>query len=135
MNLVKAAGRGEAGEVRRLINGVDLECKDRAGYTPLMWAARNGHTECAKILLDAGAKIDATSNVRRRALSPRFRPRESAPAVPLARARGESAALSRARLRCARAVRPNPADRGSTQRSCRYGPRPPRPQSRPHHRH
>ena len=57
-------------------------------------------TECADFLLKAGSKIDATNNVRCRALSPRFRPRESAPAVPLPRAHGESAALSRARLRC-----------------------------------
>ena len=103
--LLKAAEGGDVGEVRRFVNGVDLECKDEGGSTPMIWAARDGHTECAKILLDAGAKIDATNKVRRRALSPRFRPRESAPAVPLARARGESAALSRARLRRAHAGR------------------------------
>ena len=111
-----AASGGDAGEVRRLVNGVDLECKDGNGWTPLMNAADEGHTECAKILLDAGAKIDATNDVRRRALSPRFRPRESAPAVPLPRARGESAALSRARLRRARTGWPHPADVRSMRR-------------------
>ena len=31
--------------------------------TPLHWAAENGHTEVAKLLLAAGAKVDAVNQV------------------------------------------------------------------------
>ena len=38
------------------------------GWTVLMRAAANGQVDCARMLLDAGANKDATSNVRRRSL-------------------------------------------------------------------
>jgi hypothetical protein len=33
------------------------------GYTPLIWAAWNGHADCARLLLDAGADKEAKCNV------------------------------------------------------------------------
>ena len=36
------------------------------GFTALMWAAENGHTDCVGLLLAAGANREAKSNVRRR---------------------------------------------------------------------
>ena len=35
--------------------------KDRKGYTPLYSAARNGHTECIKTLLECGAQVNKSS--------------------------------------------------------------------------
>ncbi len=37
------------------------------GYTALIWAARNGHADCARLLLHAGADKNAKNNVRARA--------------------------------------------------------------------
>lgn len=37
-----------------------LDSMDHTGRTALHHAVKNGHTECAKILLDAGAKTTAT---------------------------------------------------------------------------
>ena len=40
----------------------------QGGYTALMRAATQGHADCTRLLIDAGADKDATSNVRRRSL-------------------------------------------------------------------
>jgi ankyrin repeat protein len=37
------------------------------GRTPLIWAAEKGHTDCARLLLDAGADTNAKGDVRARA--------------------------------------------------------------------
>jgi ankyrin repeat protein len=34
------------------------------GWTPLIWAAHGGHTECMRLLLGAGADKGAKDNVR-----------------------------------------------------------------------
>ena len=34
--------------------------------TPLMWAALNGHSDVVKVLIDAGADIEAKDNVSKR---------------------------------------------------------------------
>ena len=34
------------------------------GWTALSMAAENGHADCARLLLDAGADTEATTNVR-----------------------------------------------------------------------
>ena len=40
----------------RVVDGQD-------GWTALMIACHNGHTECASLLMDRGAKLEATENV------------------------------------------------------------------------
>ena len=32
-------------------------------WTPLMWASRNGHTECVKVLLERGAQVNMQDKV------------------------------------------------------------------------
>ena len=49
--------------------GVDVNKADEGNYTPLDWAARNGHTECVKLLIDAGADVNKASNEGRTPLS------------------------------------------------------------------
>jgi ankyrin repeat protein len=34
------------------------------GYTALICAAENGHADCVRLLIDAGADMDARNNVR-----------------------------------------------------------------------
>ncbi len=38
--------------------------KPQNGFTALMWAAKKNHMECARMLLDVGADIDAQNKVR-----------------------------------------------------------------------
>jgi ankyrin repeat protein len=58
--LTVAAERGDAVLVRKLIaSGVDLDERDKSGYTALTWAARNGNTEVAKALIEARADMNA----------------------------------------------------------------------------
>ncbi|HEV7903914.1 MAG TPA: ankyrin repeat domain-containing protein [Pyrinomonadaceae bacterium] len=58
--LTVAAERGDASQVRKLIaSGVDLNERDKSGYTALVWAARNGSTEVAKTLIEAHADMNA----------------------------------------------------------------------------
>ena len=39
-----------------LEKGAELETKSNNGQTPLSWAAENGHSAVAKLLLEKGAK-------------------------------------------------------------------------------
>jgi ankyrin repeat protein len=56
-----ACQEGNLQVVERLLDGPrDLEIRDaRMGWTPLMWAANNGHPAVARVLLDHGALVNA----------------------------------------------------------------------------
>lgn len=64
---VISAFYGDEERVRSLIAKAD-NCKgivntpDNSGYTPLHYAARKGHVDICKILLQNGALIDAKTN-------------------------------------------------------------------------
>lgn len=49
--------------IKPLVKSQTLNCRDTAGRTPLHWAARGGHTELARLLLENGAEVDALDNV------------------------------------------------------------------------
>ena len=58
--LIEAAQNGQAEEVQALLEGgADVDAKDEAGMTALMWAALGGHTDTVKGLLDAGADVSS----------------------------------------------------------------------------
>ena len=43
--------------------GVQLDPLDEDGHTPIFLALQEGHKECSKSLLEAGASLDTISNV------------------------------------------------------------------------
>jgi ankyrin repeat protein len=58
-HLVTAAGRGDIGEVRRLLaDGVPVDTRDRDGRTAVTAAALGDHVDVARALIDAGADVD-----------------------------------------------------------------------------
>jgi len=58
-DLVSAAGRGDVGEVRRLLaDGVPVDIRDGAGRTAVTAAALADHVDVARVLIDAGADVD-----------------------------------------------------------------------------
>jgi ankyrin repeat protein len=48
----------------RLRDGDDVNTKDNYGVTPLMWAAKAGHSEIARFLIRQGADVNAGQNPR-----------------------------------------------------------------------
>ena len=57
-----AASNNKIEELRNLLAGVDITFINDAyknGFTALHYACQQGHIECAKLLLDAGANIGA----------------------------------------------------------------------------
>ena len=63
--LLKECGQEEINfeKVKELINkGADIEAKNRSGWTSLMCASYNGHSEVVKVLLEKGADIEAKDN-------------------------------------------------------------------------
>ena len=59
-----AADAGHAHIVRELLkHRADTEARDTRGYSPLLLAAKNGHTKIVKLLLDGGANIQAKPDV------------------------------------------------------------------------
>lgn len=58
--LLLAAEKGFVGTVSKLLQlaGVNVNCKDPDGLTPMVHAAENGHLEVVKLLLNIGARMD-----------------------------------------------------------------------------
>ena len=56
-----AAERGHSETLLALLDnaGCDVDARGIWGMTPLMWAAQEGHTECAQLLLERGADISS----------------------------------------------------------------------------
>ena len=48
--------------------GADIECLDKDKYTPLLIAARRGHTTVVKLLLERGAKLRVRNTQDRTAI-------------------------------------------------------------------
>ncbi len=59
-SLITAAEKGDMATVKILLkNGVDVNAKDKAGWTALMKAINKGHKEIAKELINKGADVNA----------------------------------------------------------------------------
>jgi len=66
--LTDVANDGSAEDVEFLIKaGVDVDTKTSGGYTPLLIAAGRGRTRIVKMLLDAGADVNARGESNRSA--------------------------------------------------------------------
>ncbi len=62
MELRRAVKARNTERVRELLStGADVNSKDNNGWTALRSAAYNGHTEIAKILIEAGADLSCLS--------------------------------------------------------------------------
>ncbi len=59
LRLLHAAGRGDADEVEKGLSAGANVNAEKDGWTPLMLAARNGHAEIAKLLIEANADVYA----------------------------------------------------------------------------
>merc|ERR1711991_649497 len=69
--LIEAAKKGDAKKIEELIkNGADIEFVDTIGYDKraLHWAAQEGHLAAVKVLVKAGAEIDAPNRFDRNSL-------------------------------------------------------------------
>ena len=63
-NLCTAARNNDKNAILQLLQGgAEINAKDKKfGTTPLSWAAHNGHTEVAKLLIENGAEVDVRRN-------------------------------------------------------------------------
>ncbi len=64
-SLLEASEAGDVQKVRGIVREtappLDLNCRDESGDTPLIVAARNGHDELVRFLLEEGADMDLTN--------------------------------------------------------------------------
>jgi ankyrin repeat protein len=68
-SLITAAKKGDIAQARRLLrNHPNLNARDAAGLTPLMWAARTGHRKLVEAFLAAGADPNARDRTGQTAL-------------------------------------------------------------------
>jgi len=64
VSVCHAAERGDCSRIEELkAQGVDLSAQNPLGWTPLMIAARNGHADVVKMLLELGGESHAISAV------------------------------------------------------------------------
>ncbi len=62
-NLIEVTRIGNHLEVDRYLNnGADVNCKDKNGLTPLIWAAIQGHEEVVRRLLERGGDLEAKNS-------------------------------------------------------------------------
>ena len=60
LSIFNAADQGNIEAVKKhLADGVDVNKKDKGGYTPLHWAAFGGHKETVELLIAKGAEVNA----------------------------------------------------------------------------
>ena len=60
-DLIVASGRGDLGMVEKILEthgDKNVDIRDRHNYTPLIWAARQGHHEVVKKLIAVGADVN-----------------------------------------------------------------------------
>ena len=61
-DVCKLASFGELDDLNKARErGIDLDGKDDCGFTPLLWAARNGQDHVLNFLIENGSKLDAAS--------------------------------------------------------------------------
>lgn len=62
--LLYAAENGEFERVKQIIEQaeVSVDVQNSSALTPLFLAAKEGHTDCLKILLEAGARVDGVGD-------------------------------------------------------------------------
>lgn len=62
--LLVAAGDGDAVRVKSLLGqGAAIEVRDGSGNTPLLRATQGNHVEAARVLIDAGADVNAENSI------------------------------------------------------------------------
>jgi ankyrin repeat protein len=67
---MKAAKSGDANAAKILVNCTSDTCADSDAYssTPLIYAAKYGHLDVVRVLLDGGAEVDRADSIRSTAL-------------------------------------------------------------------
>ncbi len=60
--ILEYARRGDLEGVKTSVNILNLDAKDKKGYSPLMWAAHNGHYDVVKLLLSLEADVHSRDN-------------------------------------------------------------------------
>ena len=69
IELLKAAEAGDNRAIETLLaEGVQIDSRDRRGFTPLMYAAANDRVETINLLIVRGAEVNARSDIGETAL-------------------------------------------------------------------